>query len=293
MTSIRSIVVATDFSPGSKAALERAVQLAGAHGATLHLLHAFDVSAWHSLKGVFDLPSMTMDPPPDVMVQQRLNDVAATLKAQTSLEVVSEFGLGTAERVIEAHVKAHASSLIVIGSRADPVVKGLGSTASKVIRSPECPVLVVREPAARPYSKVLVAVDVGNDAPRAAAFAVALLPTAHHHLLYAVDPGMERALWMGGLAKEHSRSQLDAMHAHASRVLQQLAQDLAGQAQHPVTVEVVDDVPARAVVTRAGALPADCVVVGHHSRGAIAESFLGNMAQHAIHHTSRDVLVVP
>lgn len=60
MTTIRSIVVATDFSPGATAALERAVQLAVAHGASLRLLHAFDVSAWHSLKGVFDPQRLTM-----------------------------------------------------------------------------------------------------------------------------------------------------------------------------------------------------------------------------------------
>lgn len=54
MTKIFSIVAATDFSPGSSAAVERAVQLAVAHGASLRLLHAFDVSAWYRLKAVFD-----------------------------------------------------------------------------------------------------------------------------------------------------------------------------------------------------------------------------------------------
>lgn len=38
MTTIRSIVAATDFSPGSYAVVERAVQLAVAHGASLRLL---------------------------------------------------------------------------------------------------------------------------------------------------------------------------------------------------------------------------------------------------------------
>lgn len=66
MSMIRSIVAATDFSPGANAAVERAVQLTVAHVASLRLLHAFDVSAWHSLKGVFDAQHLTMNPPPDV-----------------------------------------------------------------------------------------------------------------------------------------------------------------------------------------------------------------------------------
>ena len=45
MASIRNIVVATDFSKASVAAVERAAQLAVTHGARLCLLHAFDEKA--------------------------------------------------------------------------------------------------------------------------------------------------------------------------------------------------------------------------------------------------------
>ena len=44
MTAIRSYVAATDLSPGSNAAVERAVSLAATHGASLRLLHAFAVA---------------------------------------------------------------------------------------------------------------------------------------------------------------------------------------------------------------------------------------------------------
>lgn len=45
MTAIRSYAAATDFSPGSNAAVERAVPLAATHGASLRLLHALAVAA--------------------------------------------------------------------------------------------------------------------------------------------------------------------------------------------------------------------------------------------------------
>ena len=45
MTTIRSLAAATDLSTGSNAAVERAVQLAATHGASLRLLHAFAVAA--------------------------------------------------------------------------------------------------------------------------------------------------------------------------------------------------------------------------------------------------------
>lgn len=292
MTTIRSLVAATDFSPGSDAAVARAVQLAREHDAALHLLHAFDVSAWHSLKGVFDAQRLTFDPPPDVRVRQRLIDLAASLVAQTGLMVEAHFSLGAAPGAIDAYVRANAISLAVVGSRAEPSLSGLGSTASKVVAAPACPVLIVRSAEARPYDKVLAAIDLREGSMRAASFAIALLPAAHHHLLYVMDPDLNRVLKVGGVRDDQARLLRDSMRDLANRELQQWTQGMAAQATHALIAEVVDDAPSRAIVVRAAALPADCVVVGHHGLGLNEERFLGNMAQHVIHHTTRDVLVV-
>lgn len=292
MTTIRSIVAATDFSPGSDAAVERAVQLAQAHRASLRLLHAFDVSAWHSLRNVFDAQRLTMGPPPDVRMQQRLTELAATMSTRTGIEVEARFSVGDPESAIKAYATAHTPSLIVMGSRAEPAVPGLGSTASKVLRSPACPILIVRTADARPYDKVLSAVDMREGSVRAATVALTLFPAAHHHLLFAVQQELDPSR-IGGIAKERIQQVLDSMHAQSSREFQELAQSLSGLAVHPVATDIADDVPARAIVVRAVDLPADCVVVGHHSEGTMSESPLGSMAQHVLHHTLRDVLVVP
>jgi nucleotide-binding universal stress UspA family protein len=293
MTTIRNIVVATDFSPGSEAAVNRAVLLAQAQGATLRLLHAFDVSAWHSLRGIFDPQRFATDPPPDVSMRQHLTELAESLATQSGLQVEARYTIGDADSAILAYVKAHETSLVVIGSRAEPGMAGLGGTASKVVRSPACPVLVVRSNETRPYDKVLSAVDMSQVSMRAAAGAIALFPLAHHHLLCAVDTALERALWTNAVKSEQTRVQGESMHDFALQQLEQLARELTSQAEHVVAAEVVDDVPARAIVARAAALPADCVAVGHHGQGVGADRLLGSMAQHVLQHTLRDVLVVP
>jgi len=292
MTTIRSVVAATDFSPASDAAVRRAVQLAGAHGAALCLLHAFDGGAWHDLKGVFDAKRLTADPPPEVRVQQRLADLAASLAAQTGLEVGVQFGLGPPAKVIEAYVGAHGGSIVVIGSRAEPTVSGLGSTALKVVRRPSCPVLIVRVAEDGPYDTVLSAVDLREGSVRAASLAVALFPAAHHHLLYALDAASGSAGW-GGLDAEPLRVLQQSLHAQAEHDLQQLAQRLSAAARHPPVAVVADDVPARAILVGAANLGADCVVVGHHGQGTATDSYLGSMAQHVIYAALSDVLVVP
>ena len=188
---------------------------------------------------------------------------------------------------------AHETSLVVIGSRAEPGVLGLGSTALKVLRSPACPILIVRSTESRPYAKVLSAVDMLAVSMRAAFAAITLFPAARHHLLFAVDPVLTRALRKGDVTKEQTRVLHDSMHTEAVRQLDRLAQELTKAAVYPVAAEVVDDVPARAIALRAAALPADCVAVGQYGQGVVAGVFLGSIAQHVLHHTLRDVLVVP
>jgi nucleotide-binding universal stress UspA family protein len=293
MTTICNVVAATDFSPASDAAVRRASRLAATHGAALCLLHAFDVSARHSLKGVFDAQRLTVDPPPDVRMQQRLTDFATSLAAQTGLEVGIHFGLGQPAKVIESYVGAHAGSIVVIGSRAEPAVSGLGSTALKVVRKPSCPVLIVRVAEDRPYDTVLSAVDLREGSVRAASLAVDLFPTAHHHLLYALDAAPGGGDWGSGLSGEQLRLLHESQHGQADRELQQCAQRLSARTRHPLVAVVADDVPARAILVGAANLGANCVVVGHHGQGTPTDSFLGSMAQHVIYAALTDVLVVP
>lgn len=292
MTTIHTVVAATDFSPASDAAVRRASQIASIHGAALCLLHAFDVGAWHSLKGVFDAQRLTADPPPDVQMQHRLTDFAASLAAQTGREVDVHFGLGPPAKVIEAYVGLHGGSLVVVGSRAQPSLSGLGSTALKVVRKPACPVLVVRVAGNAPYDTVLSAVDLREGSVRAASLAVDLFPKAHHHLLYALDGSVLDPAW-GDLAAGPLRLLQESLHARAKIDLQQLAQRLSAAATHPLVASVADDVPARAILVGAVNLGADCVVVGHHGQGKATDADLGSMAQHVIYAALSDVLVVP
>ncbi|MEO8124005.1 MAG: universal stress protein [Burkholderiales bacterium] len=290
MSTIRSILVATDFSPGSDAAVERAVQLAAAHDATLCVLHAFDAGAWHD----DTVRCLHTDPAPEQRVRQRLGDAAAAIAKQAGIEVDTHFDIGPPELSISAYASAHAVSLIVVGSRADPEVAGLGSTASKVVRSPACPVLVVRAAHAPTTRRVLSAVDLREGSVRALSFALELFPAARHHLLYALNPALEHTMVIGGLTGEQLQSLHASMYDRADGAVQQLAQQLSARALHPLTADVADDLPARAILVGAAALPADCVVVGHHGEGTtIPDSIPGNLAQHVIQYTPGDVLVVP
>lgn len=290
----RHIVVATDFSKTSVAAVERAAQLAVAHGAGLCLLHAFDEGARREPKGVPDAQGRaSRQASAEQHVRRRLEDDAASLARQQSIEVTIHYEAGPAARVIAAYAKAHAGSLVVVGSRADPDVAGLGSTASKVVRMPAAPTLVVRATQHRPYRTVLSAVDLREGSMRAVSAAIDLFRQAHHHLLYALDPVLPSTPGVSEQAEDELRAEYAALRTRADRDVHALARHLSTRTAHRVRVVIAEDVPARAILVAAAHLGADCVVVGHHGHGPATDSALGSMAQHIIHSALSDVLVVP
>ncbi|WP_291064426.1 universal stress protein [Hydrogenophaga sp.] len=294
MTTIRSIVAATDFSSGSNAALERALQLALAHKASLCLLHACDAGAWSRVKSMFAPGSLSAAAPPSAsLLQERLNALGQELSERAGCAVPVHLSLAPAHEAIKDRVAAQGASLVVLGSRAEPALIGLGSTASKVAHAGVAPVLIVRSASAQPYTKVLTALDMRDGAAHTAAAALGLFPAAHHYWLHALDGALAKIHGFGGMPKEGLRVLQDALESHLKQQMEQLAQSLQAQAAHPIDTEVVDDVAARAVVAIAAELAVDCVAIGHHSERSLGQRLLGSMTQHVLHQTRCDVLVIP
>lgn len=293
MAQAKQILVATDFSPGANSAVGRAAQLAVAHGASLCLLHAFDPKVRHNAGAGPVASDQAAGPVPQAQRRKRLDELAIKLSGQTGREVRSEFRSGPAQEAVEAHVRENPCGLIVVGSRFDPSVEGLGSTASKVIRAPACPVLIVRAGHNRPYKQVLSAVDLRGGSVRAARSAIDLFPGARHHLLYAVAPALDRFWPTDEVGQDKMQLLHEAMHAHAVRELQLLADVLSEAGSPAVTADVANDVPARAILVGAASMAADCVAVGHHDDESLVHSMLGSIAQHVVQFARGDVLVVP
>jgi len=290
---IRRVLVATDFSVGSQAAVARAVLIARAHGACVDLLHSFDPSALHALRNLFDLGHLAGQPSAEAQLRQRLQRLAEELAAHEGIVVDSHFGLGVPAAVLEARARSMNAALLVIAQRSDPAAPGVSGTLMRMLRSAPCPVLVVRAAPVADYGRVLSAVDLREVSQRAVAVALALFPRAQHRLLCVVDPHWEREV-QGNLGEQAPLGELIAtLHGLALQRLQALAGELSAASGTAVDAAVVEAVPAMGIVQHAAIWPADCVVVGRHGQGRVADRLLGSTALDAIHHSGRDVLVVP
>ena len=141
MTSFKNILVPVDFGAAMQAGIDLAVSLARKYEARITLVTAFDITPF-MVTTPFTPP---IDSEPTIAALERaLADVTASVqKAWPNTESV--FSHGSPQEVILDTAAAKHCDLIVIGSRGRRGVARalLGSTAEKVVRFSQVPVLTV------------------------------------------------------------------------------------------------------------------------------------------------------
>ena len=158
------ILVPTDFSPPSDAALEYARVVASRFGASLHLLHVVD-DPYHTgyatevfvpeVEGLRDeLLAYGIAIQEDCLQPSDRRELRATTAAV----------IGTPAQSIVAYAGAHDIDLIVMGTHGRGGMSHLlmGSVAEQVVRTAPCPVFTVRQTPAVAKAKTTreVAVEV-------------------------------------------------------------------------------------------------------------------------------------
>ena len=149
MFAISNILVATDFSDCSEAALNYGRALARQFHARLHVLHVVDMAITGGF-GIDGYVGPMLDMQSTIEESERAQlDALVTADDRESLgakAVIRAFE--TPAQAIDEYARAEHIDLIVIGTHGRRGLSHLvmGSVAEKVVRSASCPVLTVRRP---------------------------------------------------------------------------------------------------------------------------------------------------
>jgi nucleotide-binding universal stress UspA family protein len=146
--TIRRILVPTDFSAPSDAALDFAKTIATTFGASLHLLHVFEDPF---VTGAFAAEAYA--PMPPATRAALLADARARLKhrltqdEQARFDASAELVTGVSAMAIVEYARDHEIDLIVMGTHGRTGMAHLliGSVAERVVRLAPCPVLTVHQ----------------------------------------------------------------------------------------------------------------------------------------------------
>jgi len=180
---------------------------------------------------------------------------------------------------------------VVVGAHGRHFLKALllGTTAEKVVRKGERPVLVVKRANRHPYRQVLVPVDFSEDSRQALALALRLAPRAIFHVLHAYE-GSEGRLWRADFTRSeimHYRHQLaQERHREIDKFLRRV--DCGGR---PIRRLLRHGRASHVIAGVAGQLRADLVSVGTVGRTGLPYILLGSVAENVMREASCDVLV--
>jgi nucleotide-binding universal stress UspA family protein len=149
MIALKNILVATDFSEASDAALRYGQTLARTFGATLHVLHVTEdvyLRAFGSEAYVPSFPGLQQEV--DESARRRLDQL--TMDSDGSGPVCHKVlrMANSPAAAITAYAAEESIDLLVMGTEGRGGVARLlmGSVAERVVRTAPCPVLTVRHP---------------------------------------------------------------------------------------------------------------------------------------------------
>ena len=146
-TVLKTILYATDFSPGAKLSLPYASSIANEHGAKLILLH---VSNDKEAEFSFERTIASIKPLEKLneLIGKELDKFIAE-SADANFTVMCKVGFGKPETVIVEEAMKAKADLVVIGARGAGAFASVlshfgGGTAYHVAANADCPVLTIR-----------------------------------------------------------------------------------------------------------------------------------------------------
>jgi nucleotide-binding universal stress UspA family protein len=279
------IVVGTDGTPSSKAAVQWAAREAERRGRPLRIVHAFDWD-WHSAR--YSAGAEYVD------VARQLADAVAATAVEQARAVAPETRIESdacaGSPVPRLLASARDAELVVLGNRRRGFAHlPLGSIGQRMATRAPCPVVVVRGRGDITDGPVAVGVD---DSPAAdfvleTAFAAA---ASRHCALEVIRANLPAALlWIASdlPPAAFDTPQQDAIERDR---LDELVAPWCEKYPEVTVASVLSHDSAAGVLTGASRC-AQLVVVGSRGRGVLAGALLGSTGRYLLHHADCPVLI--
>jgi nucleotide-binding universal stress UspA family protein len=289
----RSLLIPIEMSPLSDRVLGRVALLPVAETCRLTLLHVVPGSL--SLR---DQRVAQRD------AQKALNEEARVLRAKLpkAATVEPSVKVGAPATQIATSAASMRADLIVMGRGGGRTIRDifLGSTAERVIRRGQRPVLAVRLPPRAVYSRPLLALAVDQAARDAVALLLRLIPPPRKRLpvVHAFDipyyGTMHRDLSDDDAERLRGQYRRDATHQIAHLLRTALVRARVAPNDAPSWTMHVRHGSPRAIIKKlATQADTDLLVLGTRGRTGAAHAFLGTVAGDVLRDVACDTLVVP
>jgi nucleotide-binding universal stress UspA family protein len=282
---LTAVVLATDFSPGARAAVERVARLPLAPGARVSLLHV--------QPGDLSRPARRAA---GAFARHRLERLAETLSDRLAgvagVRVTGALAWGRPFVEIIRHARRRGAELVVLGRHGRRPIRDLliGSTAERAVRYGGVPVLVVNREPTGPYRRPLAATDLEPASLHAAALGARLVDPAVRTIVAVHAWEVPFEGWIA--LSEHADGRRQYRRSHREEAAGRFKRLLTGLDAGFRWQGVLRRGDPRAVVLHeAKRRRADLLMLGSHGRAGLARALLGTVTEAVVAEATCDVLV--
>ena len=274
-STLKQVLVAIDLSNQADHALQRALQLAAAHGAEADVVYVME-------EGLPAEAQAEVTANSESVIRAKLAASPFVDQVKVTIDLV----VGNAETdIVERAVMTNADC-IVLGLHDRLLAENLaieGTLAEAIIGATQLPVLLVRNEPRGSYQTVVVGIDFSPLSHPAVQAAVLIAPEAALHLVHAYEGGNDEA---------HAAEQkLTSFAAGESQVFERAALQ-AGLVAIAVRSVAEQGNPREALKTQIQASGADLLVLGTRGRTGLTRTLLGSVTTDLINARLCDVLVI-
>lgn len=287
VASISTVLVPTDYSRSAEWALGRALRLPLARGANVHIMFVLT-------EPMFDAPLRKAQAAAAAAMKEAVSGAKALAK-ELGLRVAIS-GKVVAGRPFEEIVhqsRLLGAELIVLGRHGRRPVRDMfiGSTADRVVRYGDLPVLVVGGPARQPYRRPLAAVDFGETTRETLGTLLRVIgPAVTEVTLVRSYLVPFEGLVTGSFPLDGDSAYRKRVREHAARNAAEVLADLPRWAVRWRTLMIYGE-PRGAILRTARNNHADLIAIGTHARRGLSRVPIGSVAEWVLAGADCDVLV--
>ena len=275
---MKKLLMATDLSARSDRALQRAWALAHQLGATLEVIHIVSDTVPVSIAEQYQASARTT-------IEQLLASLPSAANVKPEIAIIRGHGYDE----ILYHAQETGAELIVLGiTRHIAYELFRGTTAERIIRIGDLPVLLVKDPVVHDYERVLVATDNSPAAQRALECAAAIAPDAEFHLLHTVHVPFTGFLGPESQAQIRQEQERNFRNAFEKGIRAQV--ERLGNGGLRATFHIEEGDILSVIRDQAERLKADLLAIGSHGRFSLRHSIIGTVAGNLLSNPPVDVL---
>jgi nucleotide-binding universal stress UspA family protein len=276
---MKKLLMATDLSARSDRALQRALALAHQLGATLEVIHIVSDTVPVSIAEQYEASARTT-------IEQLLASLPLAANVKPEIAIIR----GHDYEEILYHAQETGAELIVLGiTRHIAYELFRGTTAERIIRIGDLPVLLVKDPVVHDYERVLVATDNSPAAQRALECAAAIAPDAEFHLLHTVHVPFTG--FLGPESQEQIRQEQERNFRNAFEKGIRAQVERLGNGGLRATFHIEEGDILSVIRDQTTRLKPGFLAIGSHGRSDLRHALIGSVAGNLLSDPPVDVLI--